>query len=557
MAEKLYYNFGGTQTSTNRFINEEGELKYLQNATTESPGTAQRRSGYAQLGGQITASKDILGGWNHYRNANTTYYDLVALNEDVYKLVTATWTAQSQSLTADSKMEFESYMDMVFMCNKDDYTRSYDGTSFYTADSWDEDGGVFNAPKAKYVKEWKNILYLANCNDGTTDYPSRIYYNALMGGPVCYVNGDVADTVTTLTLTSVKYLRTGMKVDIYTAGTSTKVEDLTITAVNRAARTITFSNQAIAVSDNDEVWIDGKKGKIVSVWDDDVDKGDYVDFKYDVGGEITGIAEGDNRLLVFKKDSLHYFDGSQPGTVSNTVGTPSHRTIKNVRGYVVFLHPSGVYAVKGGEVSCLSNGIYKDFVKHFPADLSGACADVEDDRFYKVYIGDISGSPRSDLTRAIATYDFDSNQWEFDQLPDTPKVYWKRDTSTTRYQTFGDANGEIFQFDGSTTDDGNSIPFIMEMHRLHQGAPGERKRYKRVDVHSDRGEGAIVNYSINGEDYKSLGTIDGDFTSFYFSAEGRDISFKITHKNAKTAPQILAINVVYNIQGEKGARRGE
>ena len=76
--------------------------------------------------------------------------------------------------------------------------------------------------------------------------------------------------LTQLHVDLVHYLKVGMTIDIYGAQTTNlKVQALQITSVDKLNNMIGFSGQVINVNINDEVWISGQFGNLVTLWNTD------------------------------------------------------------------------------------------------------------------------------------------------------------------------------------------------------------------------------------------------------------------------------------------------
>ena len=84
-----------------------------------------------------------------------------------------TWTPQYQNLTSGYKVEFCTFLDGVFVVNFADYTRYYNGTS------WSNVTNVTNAPKAKYVINYGDNVYLAHLDISSTTHNSRVIASSL------------------------------------------------------------------------------------------------------------------------------------------------------------------------------------------------------------------------------------------------------------------------------------------------------------------------------------------------------------------------------------------
>ena len=84
-----------------------------------------------------------------------------------------TWTPQYQNLSSGSKIEFCTFLNGVFSVNFDDATRYYNGTS------WSKTTNVASAPKAKYIMNYNDRLYLAYIDVTGTTHNSRVIASSL------------------------------------------------------------------------------------------------------------------------------------------------------------------------------------------------------------------------------------------------------------------------------------------------------------------------------------------------------------------------------------------
>ena len=170
--------FLGINRNVSPFLAAEGEYSEAQNLVTDKIGVAKKTGDYTIKHSQITSSQDILGGIDFVRTSGTHTHVVAcdgASNADLYISSGSAWTAQSQSLTAASKvrMAYSPTLDTLFAVNYDDATRSYDA-------SWSTSTNVTSAPKAKYIIRFGRRIYLLNCDVSGTDYPSRAYRSSLV-----------------------------------------------------------------------------------------------------------------------------------------------------------------------------------------------------------------------------------------------------------------------------------------------------------------------------------------------------------------------------------------
>ena len=169
--------FSGINRDVSSFLGEKGEYAEAQNLVTNKIGVLKKTGDYEIKGARITASYNILGGYDWTR-ADGTHTHFVACNgasvADIYKY-TSSWAAQSQSLTAGSKVRFahSPSLDTLFAANYSDATRSY-------VSSWSTSTNVTSCPKAYYIIEFGRRIYVLNCYSGSTAYPTRAYRSSLV-----------------------------------------------------------------------------------------------------------------------------------------------------------------------------------------------------------------------------------------------------------------------------------------------------------------------------------------------------------------------------------------
>ena len=170
----MIQGFTGINTHTSPTLIGKGELAFMKNYSSKKVGTLIKAGDYEIENAQITSSQDILGGIDFFRNSGTHTHVVAcdgASNSDIYLDVAGTWTAQSQSLTAGSRIRFaySPTLDTLFAVNYDDTTISYNGSS------WSTSTNVTNAAKGEVVMAWGDRIYIFNCYVGATAYPTRAY----------------------------------------------------------------------------------------------------------------------------------------------------------------------------------------------------------------------------------------------------------------------------------------------------------------------------------------------------------------------------------------------
>jgi len=147
-------------------------VTFVQNFHFDKIGSATTRKGTTRLGNDAF-SGDILGLYE-FRDAGAgTNNQIMAVNGTaLYYLSSGTWTSKRTGLTANSKAEFTTFLDYVFMVNGADATAVWDGNP---ANSFVTTGNASGAPIGKFIENFRNRVWIS----GNATYPDRVYYTEL------------------------------------------------------------------------------------------------------------------------------------------------------------------------------------------------------------------------------------------------------------------------------------------------------------------------------------------------------------------------------------------
>jgi len=161
---------GGMNSKVVGHLILDSETKLSQNCILDDPiGAVTKRKGYSQIGGQITASEDILGNYYFTSSTSANSQHLVGCGTAIYYNSSGTWTLTSSSWTADTKIRFESFLDRVFAFNGTDTPVSWAGTG-----GWGNTDLV-SAPICKYGRVYQDRFYFANASGNQ----SRVYFSSV------------------------------------------------------------------------------------------------------------------------------------------------------------------------------------------------------------------------------------------------------------------------------------------------------------------------------------------------------------------------------------------
>ena len=116
---------------------------------------------------------------------------------------------------------------------------------------------------------------------------------------------------------------------------------------------------------------------------------------------------------------------------------------------------------------------------------------------------------------------------------------------------FTDETGRLFRDETTNTDNGESIPMEIEIGRSNFGTD-QRKVYSSVLVDSEDARGALIQYSVDGGPFKTLGQVTQNVEKINYPQknqliEGRDINYKIVHNDRGAPPVINGLSTYYAI----------
>lgn len=418
-------------------------------------------------------------------------------------------TGFSLNLTSGNKAEFATYLDYAFLVNGYDGTKAYDGSSWYTS------GYRVHCPIARYIKPYKTKLYLGYLTIGNKTFGSRVW-----GSDLPYNNdirwgiewgGDLSQSSSSATITSAgsAFITQGIKVGdpvfILDGANKGEYTVLTIDSETQITLTSTLTN---AVSGTN--FIIGSNFFDVETNNNDV---------------IRGLGENSSRLLIFKLFSLHTYNGATLLPVVGALGTSSHRSIINVRGYTLYFHGSetnktGYYLFDGSQTVKVSQAI-QPFIDGIDSDNYPDIVSWNEGNLMRSWVGDIDNSQYGiSLDNVIVSFDVVNNKWSVDPTPKTIRCATTYLEDNMQKIFLGDSVGEVFQTPSGYSHDGTAISFIMETGPHYPAGSEQNININRIQVISRDAKGVRVSYKLYNnpsavdDTWHPLGQITDDKTEF-------------------------------------------
>jgi len=495
-------------------------------------------NGYTFLSSSNATATATGGDWSVLQSKETL---VVVNNADVYVLFGATYTdITATQLTAGKEASMVEFLKVLFIANGADALRTTDGTAPILT------GSAANAPVFTFIERFFDRIYGAF----TVANPDRVWYSSPPLDLIAHIRGAVNATVTSLDVTSTKYIKSGDVIDIYTHATDTKiVNSLTMTAPSDED-TITFSSTAVNVADNDDIYIEDTKGTLGLKWDTSgVPLQDFIDFPGEV---ITGLKLYGDFLMVPCKGAMwaiDKFQGSVP--VSSSEGSLTGRSLVVVNQRLYYFNQRGLWEWTGtGEPVLVSNDI-KDFTDAVSTSFLESVVAWEDGDSYNVYVGELTVDGRV-YSNVVLEYNTRFENWQIHSLPDviTAATQFAPAPGDSQFAYIGTLDGEVHRWKNGTSDDGTVIPLEVQTVNHYFGEAQMRKTINKIWVYAKEGVTTAIEISIDDQDYQSLGDTKGPLTTFNVNFSGAHfVSFKI--RQAETnSPQIDAIIMNYQEDGE-------
>lgn len=254
---------GAVQVATSFLMKKPNEIADIRNGRFGVElGSIVRRDGHSRVGSTFGAGTENTPTGGFIAKYTTGNKRFVAVNNSggtatiirVQDSGTGAWsTLSGTTIPVDAKVYFFLYMDEVYITGYDPATG--DPITPYNVDNTldvSATRNILNMPACRYLAEFNGALYAGNVEVGSTRYKDRLYKSSGPLGAITFMNSAQSGMLTQFTVDSVRYLKTGMAIDVYTGGTDTKIYDFTISAVDKVNSKITVdSTIAVAMTDVD------------------------------------------------------------------------------------------------------------------------------------------------------------------------------------------------------------------------------------------------------------------------------------------------------------------
>lgn len=179
----------GANQAISPLIMDDDSLK-VQNGivTSYKLGAMLKRLGYLRVGGVIQASKSITGLFDSRETPSVkrmlaTIDDSTSDDTQLFYNNAGTWTEIGAAETAWANkaginVEMETFIGYTFFVGYG-ATDGFLPVGSLTNTTFSTSTNVTSMPQAKYIRRYRDRIYIANCYTGATAYPYRVYFSSV------------------------------------------------------------------------------------------------------------------------------------------------------------------------------------------------------------------------------------------------------------------------------------------------------------------------------------------------------------------------------------------
>ena len=388
-------------------------------------------------------------------------------------------------------------------------------------------------------------------------------------GALTFGTGDVNTSTDVITLSSTANFTTGTPVAITSTNTvpAPLTDDTVYYVINVSGTTIKLATTAenatagtafdltssgsgthtihllYTVADNDEIYLTGRKGELCYLWNTDyptADKADYLKIPSSLSSDnsIIGWAKSNDRLFMYTETSTHRWDRARMITRYEDIGCASHKTIRNIGDWVIWLDIDGrvnAYNDATGQHEFISKAVDKRYFNDLTAsNISGATASKLKN-VYKLCLGTVDG-----VVRRVC-YDFDSNNWTRENHTRPMLQNIGSNVSGVRKNYFLDDTGKLFKDDTGNLDDDATIPLSVKFGKDYNGTD-KKKDYIGWKFFGGNLAGAQARCYLDGKpDPIEIGKLTGNISELAVGNKpisGNNINLEISI-NSEGKPPII------------------
>jgi len=387
-----------------------------------------------------------------------------------------------------------------------------DGTTVLSSAS--SSSQLYNSPKARKIKYFKNRLYLADYTVGSARKKNGIMMSSMPLGIVSLVDGDHDAGVTTIKITDTKYVNATDSLDVYRG--NTKIETLTITA--KTEDEITVSATANALNSSDELWVAGtyNSDKIFRWANNDASGLNLKEYdSFSLGGNMDSriklFETIGNVLMIGTNDNLAIWDDYKLQSFDLGIGCVSDNGYVKALGSLFFIGYDGIFQTSGGLPKLISAKVEKYIDGATKAGLEAAAMGKKGNSIFcsigTVTLYNPDGSEDMTLSDVVLEYNLRIQAWTiFTGIKATQfATYVSSDDVNSLQFASTETKYPIMELLTGETDNGKEIPFRIDSSNISLSKEFEKISYvHEVIIESERGSNIQCFVSLDREPFYEI-----------------------------------------------------
>jgi len=280
----------------------------------------------------------------------------------------------------------------------------------------------------------------------------------------------------------------------------------------------------------------------------------FVDVNTDDGDILKWAEVINNRLILFKQNSLHSYNRTSMTEIRG-VGTSSGRSVVPFKdkGLIIYWHGSnkertGFYMTDSVSSKRISNPI-QDYIDGITAANYDNIVAWREGNIYRAYVGDITNAARNiSITNGVLELDLDSNIWSPANTHDVVKCATLYRESNVENTYIGDDSAQVYKTPDGNSDDGEPIEWYMEKDDVYPVGSEILNTMNKIQVISRDASGVRVRYKLKNapfssdENWQGLGDLKYDKTELIIPKEHSKscgIGFRLEKNDAAEPTQLI------------------
>jgi len=275
-------------------------------------------------------------------------------------------------------------------------------------------------------------------------------------------------------------------------------------------------------------------------------------------GNIRGIKESNDRVVIYKERMMKRWDGETLKTVRSSTGAEAPYSLATIEGMIFSFDRDGIRLYDGNKPEIISERI-KDLIQGIDvtaANLERICGAVYRNRYY-LSVGNITDEDGNTITNAVIVYDFIFNEFLLYSTAHriTAMTRFINTTNNTEDLYIGDLTGNVYKmFANDDLDDDKNVEMKLESHIFYPAEIDTAIEPNKMTLLARYSDEMKVFLSADYKDAKeNIGEFTDPVSDQKFDKLGNDVrgvKVFIEH-SAKGRPEYYGNQLEFNLVSDK------